>query len=155
MLLPHLQGPAYSCWQTTCCFSLQSLGSHSHSDGNPWRSPGTGKWLGQRHSSHSEHGGWSQVSSLPSHTLSHPDGHGWFLSPFSTGTRVCEEQPTVLSGLQTDKKNLRNASGEITVSQCDPWLFGFMFCYSGKGRLWFRLALLHFCSLSKPPGSPP
>ena len=83
------------------------------------------------------------------------DDHGWFLSPCNTGTRVCEEQPTVLSGLQTDKKNLRNASGEITVSQCDPWIFGFMFCHLGKGRLWFCLALLHSCSVSKPPGSPP
>ena len=60
----------------------------------------------------------------------------------------------VLSKLKTDKRNLRNVFGEITVSQCDPWTFGFMFCHLGKGQLSFSLALLHSCSISKPPGSP-
>lgn len=57
----------------------------------------------------------------------------------------------VLSELKTDKRNLRNVFGEITVSQCDPWTFGLMFCHLGKGRLSFSLALLHFQASRKSP----
>ena len=49
----------------------------------------------------------------------------------------------VLSVFETGKENLRSVFGETTVSQWGSWIFGFMFCPSGRGQLSFSLALLN------------